>query len=94
MRGDNHGSQKSWPKLGKVFYDSEKGWLNCDSIIRRVRERKEASMWRRKHKKAVSRAKRKFDESRQVKLEKLIRSPRKWWAEVRKLGLIDGKKRI
>ena len=41
----------------------------------------------------MSRATRKFDECRQVKLEKLIRSPRKWWAEVRKLGLIDGKKK-
>ena len=39
---------------------------------------------RRKYKKAVSRDKRKFDEDRQVNLEKLIRSPRKWWAEVRK----------
>ena len=47
---------------------------------------------RRKYKTAVSRAKRNFDEGRQVKLEKLIRSPRKWWAhEVRKLGLIGGK---
>ena len=41
----------------------------------------------------MSRATRKFDKSRQMKLEKLIRSLRKWWAEVRKLGLIDGKKK-
>lgn len=48
---------------------------------------------RRKYKKAVRRAKRKFDEGRQVKLEKLLRSPRKWWAEVRKMGLLGGKKK-
>ena len=48
---------------------------------------------RRKYKKAVSRAKRNFDECREVKLEKLIRSLGKWWAEVRKLGLIGGKKK-
>ena len=28
-----------------------------------------------------------------MKLEKLIRCPRKWWAEVRKLGLIGVKKK-
>ena len=80
-------------KLRKVFHDSEKEWLNCDSKETRREKRREYVEKRRKYKKAVSRAKRKFDEDRQVKLEKLIRSPRKWWAEVRKLGLIGGKKK-
>ena len=80
-------------KLRKVFHDSEKEWLNCDSKETRREKRREYVEKRRKYKKAVSRAKRKFEEDRQVKLEKLIRSPRKWWAEVRKLGLIGGKKK-
>ena len=42
----------------------------------------------------MSRAKRRFEDGRQLKLEKLIRSPRKWWAEVKKLGLTGGKKKI
>ena len=63
-------------------------------IVRRLGERKEEHVEkRRRYKKAVNRAKRKFDEGRQVKLEKLIRSPKKWWAEVSKLGLIGGKKK-
>ena len=64
-------------KLKKVFHDSEKERLNCDSKETRREKRREYVEKRRKYKKAVSRAKRKFDEGRQVKLEKLIRSPRK-----------------
>ena len=83
----------TYAKLRKVFQDSEKEWLNCDSKETRREKRIEYVEKRRKYKKAVSRAKRKFDKGGQVKLEKLIRSPRKWWAEVRKLGLIGGKKK-
>ena len=36
-------------------------------------------------------AKKRFEESRQVNLEKLVRSPKKWWTNVRKMGLIGGK---
>ena len=80
-------------KLRKVFHDSEKEWLNCDSKETKREKRREYVEKKRKYKKAVSRAKRKFDDGKQVRLEKLIRSPRKWWAEVRKLGLIGGKKK-
>ena len=80
-------------KLRKVFHDSEKEWLSCDSKETRREKRREYVDERRRYKKAVSRAKRKFDKGRQVKLEKLIRSPKKWWAEVRKLGLIGWKKK-
>ena len=78
-------------KLRKIFHDSEKEWLNSKETRRE--KRREYVEKRRKYKKAVSRDIRKFDEGRKVKLEKLIRYPRKWWAEVRKLGLIDGKKK-
>ena len=79
-------------KLRKVIHDSDKEWLTCDSKESRGGKRREYVKKRRKYTKAVSRAKRKFDEGRQAKLENLIRSPRKCWAEVRKLGLIGGKK--
>ena len=46
---------------------------------------------RRRYKKAVSRAKKRFEEDRQVNLDKLARSPKKRWTEVRKLGLVGGK---
>ena len=75
------------------MHNSEKEWLNCDSKETKREKRKEYVEKRRKYKKAVCRAKRKFDEGKQVRLEKLITSPRKWWAEVRKLGLIGGKKK-
>ena len=39
----------------------------------------------------MRRAKNRFEEGRQVNLDKLVRSPKKWWTEVRKLGLISGK---
>ena len=47
-----------------------------DSKETRREKRREYVEKRRKYKKAMSRAKRRFDESRQVKLEKLIRSPK------------------
>ena len=40
---------------------------------------------RRTYKKAVSRAKRSAEESRQNELESLIRSPRRWWSVLREL---------
>ena len=45
------------------------------------------------YKKAVRKAKRRFEDDTQLKLEKLIRSSKKWWAVVKKLGLTGGKKR-
>ena len=46
------------------------------------------------YKTAVRKAKRRFEDDRQLKLEKLMRSPKKWWAEVKRLGLTRGKKKI
>ena len=62
-------------KLRKAFHDSEKEWLNCDSKQTKREKRREDVEKRRKYKKAVSRAKRKFDEGGQAKFEKLISSP-------------------
>lgn len=39
-------------------------------------------------------AKSRFREGKQFRLDQLIRSPKKWWAEVRKFGLIDGIKEL
>ena len=51
------------------------------------------------YKTAVRKAKRRFEDDRQLNLEKLMRSPKKWWAcqasaEVKRLGLTRGKKKI
>ena len=61
-------------------------------VIRKLKKKKRAYVEkRRRYKKAVRRAKNRFEEGRQVNLDKLVRSPKKWWTEVRKLGLISGK---
>ena len=39
----------------------------------------------------MRRAKNRFEEGRQANLDKLVRSPKKWWTEVRMLSLISGK---
>ena len=46
---------------------------------------------RKMYKRAVTRAKKRYEEGRQLNLDKLVRFPKKWSAEVKKLGLIGGK---
>ena len=45
-------------------------------------------MKRKAYKRAVSKAKRKFDEKRYDNLEGLIRNSKKWWKAVGKLGVV------
>ena len=63
--------------LRTVFHAAERYWLNCrDNELKREKQR-EYIRKRSTYKKAVSRAKRRLKEGRQLKLEKLIRSPKK-----------------
>ena len=48
-------------------------------------------MRRKAYKRAVNRAKRKFDEKRYDKLETMMSNPKKWWKAVRKLGVVGRK---
>ena len=41
----------------------------------------------------MCRAKRKFEESRRNELENMLRSPRRWWKRVRKLGMTGVRER-
>ena len=45
------------------------------------------------YKRAVGKAKRKFEESRRHELENMMRNPRRWWKMVRKLGMTGGRER-
>ena len=45
------------------------------------------------YKRAVGRAKRKLEESRRNELENMIRSPKRWWKILRKLGMTGGRER-
>ena len=45
------------------------------------------------YKRAVGKAKRKFEESRRNELENMMRNPRRWWKMVRKLGMTGGRER-
>jgi len=45
------------------------------------------------YKRAVGKAKRKFEESRRNELENMMRSSRKWWIMMRKLGMTGGRER-
>ena len=45
------------------------------------------------YKRAVGKAKRKFEESRRNELEKMMRNPRRLWKMVRKLGMTCGRGR-
>ena len=45
------------------------------------------------YKRAVGRAKTKFEESRRNELENMMRNPRRWWKMVRKLCMTGGRER-
>ena len=45
------------------------------------------------YKRAVGKAKIKFEESRRNELENMMRNPRRWWKMVKKLGMTAGRER-
>ena len=81
---------KEIAKLRKVFHGPQREWLNCGDKVTKRGKRKEYVENRRMYKKAVRKVKTRFEDDRQLKLEKLMRSLKKWWAEVKKLGLTSG----
>ena len=80
-------------KLRKAFHGAEREWLKCGDKDAKREKKREYVEKRRNYKKAVGKAKRSAEESKQNELEGLIRSPRRWWSVVRKLGLTDGQKK-
>ena len=79
-------------KLRKIANGAEREWLKCsDKEAKRGKER--VCQKRRMHKRAVDRAKRKFEESKRNELQNMLRSPRRWWKMVRKLGMTGGRER-
>ena len=84
---------KEIAKLRKAFHRAEREWLECNGSDAKRGKRRDYVEKRREYKKAVSRAKRSFDESRRNELDRVIRNPKKWWRMARKLGLTNGKKK-
>ena len=80
-------------KLRKAFHEAEREWLKCGDKEAKKDKKREYVEKRRTYKRAVGRAKRSVEESKRNELDRLIRSPRRWWAAVRKLGLTDGRKK-
>ena len=62
-------------------------------IRRQKKGKRREHVEKRIYKRAVGGAKRKFEESRRNELENMLKSPRRWWKMVRKLGLTGGRER-
>ena len=80
-------------KLRKVANGAEREWLRCSDKVEKKGKRREYVEKRRVYKRAVGKAKRKFEESRRNELENMMRNPRRWWKMVKKLGMTGGRER-
>ena len=60
------------------YIGAEREWLKCGDKDAKMEKKREYVEKRRTSKKAVGKAKRGAEESRQNELEGLIRSPRRW----------------
>ena len=65
-------------QLRKEFHRVEREWLNCDDWEQKRQQREVYIVKRKAYKRAVSKAKRKFDEKRYDNLEGLMRNSKKW----------------
>ena len=64
--------------LRKAWHRAEKEWLSCGDKEAKREKRRVYVEKRKRYIRAVRRTKNRFEESRQVNLEKLVRSPKKW----------------
>ena len=80
-------------KLRKITNGAEREWLKCSDKEAKKGKRREHVEKRRMYKRAVDRAKGKFEESKRNELQNMLRNPRRWWKMVRKLGMTGGRER-
>ena len=73
--------------LRKTFHQSEHVWLRAKDSEDRKNKRKKYIVSRRAYANAVTGSKRRFLQSQRQALENLLGNPKKWWREVKKLGI-------
>ena len=73
--------------LRKTFHQSEHVWLRAKDSEDRKNKRKKYIVSRRAYVNAVTGSKRRFLQSQRQALENLLGNPKKWWREVKKLGI-------
>ena len=82
---------KDLMNMRKTFHQSERMWLRTKDKEERKCKRMDYVASRRAYAKAVSSSKRKFFRSQQLRLEKLLGNPKRWWRKVKKLGIVKRK---